>query len=87
MKTEILNKIIESVDERTANGIRIAMMVYGLDKAGADMDKVEKHVKKKIPNYKEKTCTICGKKFKPRYGAQTKCDDCANTAKALADLA
>ena len=55
--------------------------------------KKAKGKKKLVYNYKEKECTLCGKKFKPRYPAQKRCDACLakqdtkSTAMALAGMA
>ena len=55
--------------------------------------KKAKGKKKLVYNYKEKECTLCGKKYKPRYPAQKRCDACMakqdtkSTAMALAGMA
>jgi formylmethanofuran dehydrogenase subunit E len=94
---EILKAVAEHIDPKVAEGIQIAMKIYELEDAGADMAKVKDHVEKKTapkrkPNYKEKKCTKCGKMFIPRYGAQKRCDPCMNkkeiesTARELLDM-
>lgn len=36
--------------------------------------------KRKVGNYREKDCSICGKPFKPKAARQVKCDECRGIA-------
>ena len=82
---EEYEKEIKSKDERIS-GLKKALKL-------AESSKVVKQTEKKPYVYKEKECIYCGKKFTPRYGAHTICDECKDkvmdvkrTAAALADM-
>ena len=95
----IKGAIVELMDaheaEIRAKDERIAGLKKALKLAEAKPQKKVVKVRKAYA-YKEKYCKSCGKKFVPRYGAQTICDACKDkvlpvddireTAKALAEM-
>lgn len=75
MKFTEAKEIIGMVEGVPEIALRVLDMVD--DVAISDVAATVKPQKKpKAANYKEKTCTVCGKTFKPYFAAQKKCEKC-----------